>query len=62
MQHPGWDGVCVGRSFNQMHAEGLRRKPKRVGLFTHTQVTVTFEWPVTVTRNPITLLKSLWPD
>ena len=34
---------------NQINAKFWVRKPKRVGLFAHTKVTVTCEWPVIVT-------------
>ena len=46
--------VPMGLEFsllNQMNAKIWVGKPKRVGLFTHTMVTMTCEWQVTVTQS-----------
>ena len=54
----------VGLEFslsNQMNAMFWVRKPEKVGLFTHTKVTVTCEWPVAVTWSLHISLRSLLP-
>ena len=44
---------------NQMNAMFGVRKPKRVGLFVHTKVTMTCEWLVTVIQSLHISLRSL---